>query len=98
MTVGDKFFISGLICVLRSYIKRCHKWQLSRNEKNPVRPSQHYRWLSRLIVDLKGMPKPYQGHKFVLCVTDWVTNYLITVPIHKARSEEKSDILIDNVI
>ena len=44
------------------------------------------------------MPKSYRGHKFVLCVIDEMTNCLITMPIHQARSEEIGDALIDNVI
>ena len=44
------------------------------------------------------MPKSYRGHKFILCVIDEMTNYLITMPIHQARSEEIGDALIDNVI
>ena len=34
----------------------------------------------------------------ILCVIDEMTNYLITIPIHHARSEEIGDTLIDNVI
>ena len=44
------------------------------------------------------MPKSHKGHKFILCVRDEMTNYLITVPIYHARSEEIADALIDNVI
>ena len=44
------------------------------------------------------MPKSHRGHKFILCVIDDVTNYLITMPIHQARSEEIEDVLIDYVI
>ena len=44
------------------------------------------------------MPKSYRGHKFILCVIDEMTNYLITMPIYQARSEEIGDALIDNVI
>ena len=44
------------------------------------------------------MPKSYRGHKFILCIIDEMTNYLITMPIHQARSEEIGDALIDNVI
>ena len=44
------------------------------------------------------MPKSYRGHKFILCVIDEMTNYLITMPIYQARSEEIGDSLIDNVI
>ena len=34
------------------------------------------------------MLKSHGGHKFILCVVDEVSNYLITKPIHQARSEE----------
>ena len=44
------------------------------------------------------MPKSYKGHRFILCIIDKVTNYLITVPIHHSRSEEIGDALIENVI
>ena len=44
------------------------------------------------------MPKSYKGHKSILCIIDEVTNYLITVPIYQAKSEEIGEALIDNVI
>ena len=49
-------------------------------------------------MDLKVMPRSHKGHKFILCIIDEVTNYLITVPIYQSRSEEIGDALIDNVI
>ena len=49
-------------------------------------------------MDLRIIPKPHQGHKFILCITDEITNYLIIVPIHLSRSEEISNALIDNII
>ena len=44
------------------------------------------------------MPKSHKGHKFILCIIDEVTNYLITVPIYQARLEEIGDAIIENVI
>ena len=44
------------------------------------------------------MPRLHKGHKYILCITDDVTNYLITVPIFQARSEEIGKALIENVI
>ena len=44
------------------------------------------------------MPKSHKGHKFIFCVIDEMTNYLISVPIYHVRSEEVGDALIDNVI
>ena len=44
------------------------------------------------------MPRSYKGHKFILCIINEVTNYLITVPILQAKSEEIGKALIENVI
>ena len=44
------------------------------------------------------MPKSFKGHKFILCIKDEVTNYLIAVPIYQAKSEEIGEALIDNII
>ena len=44
------------------------------------------------------MPRSHKGHKFILCIIDEVTNYLITVPIYQARPEETGEALIENVI
>ena len=54
--------------------------------------------MSRLSIDLKVMPRSFRGHTYILCIFDEVTNYLITVPIHQAKSEEVGDALIENVI
>ena len=40
----------------------------------------------------------YRGHKFILCIIDEVTNYLITVLIYQAKSEEVGEALIEHVI
>ena len=45
-----------------------------------------------------SMPRLHKGHKYILCVIDEVTNYLVTVPIFQARSEEIGEALIENVI
>ena len=89
LTINDKFFIPNLI--------------LAHNETPPARQLQtrinpNYIQLSRLSMDLKVMPRSYKGHKFILCIIDEVTNYLITIPIHQAKSEEIGDALIENII
>ena len=86
LTISDKFFIPNLIHYLRSYIKDCHICQLSRNEKPSSRHLQtrinpNYVPMSRLSMDLKVMPRSHKGHKYILCIIDEVTNFLITVPI-----------------
>ena len=103
MTIGDKFFITGLIHYLQSYIKGCDICQLSRNDKPPTRQLQtrinlNYRLLSRLSMNLKVMLRSYKGHKYILCIIDEVMNYLITVPIHQSRLEEVGNALVENVI
>ena len=44
------------------------------------------------------MPRSHKGHRFILCIIDEVTNYLITVPICQAKSEEVGEALIENMI
>ena len=90
LTISDRFLIPGLMHYLRSFIKGCHTCQLVRADKLPTRQLQpriylNYRPLSRLSMDLKVMPKLQKGHKFILCVIDEVTNYLITVPIFHVK-------------
>ena len=96
LTIAEKFFIPDLMHYLHSYTKGCHVCQLTRKDKLPTRQLQtginlNYRPLSRLSMDLKVMPKLYKGHKFILCIIDEVTNYLITVPIYHSKSEEIGD-------
>ena len=103
LIISDKFFIPNLIHYLRSYIKGCHICQLSRNEKSPTRQLQtrinpSYVPMSRLSMDLKVMPRSYKGHRYILCIIDKVTNYLVTVPIFQAKSEEVGEALLEHVI
>ena len=100
LTISNKFFIPYLICYLRSYIKDHHIFKLNRNEKLPMRQLQirinlNYRPLSRLSMDLKVMPRSGQRHKFILCIIDEVTNYLLTVPIYQMKAEEIGEALIE---
>ena len=103
LTINDKFFIPNLIHYLRSYIKGCHICQLTRNEKPTSRQLQtrinlNYRPLSRLSMDLKVMPRSSKGHKFILCIIDEETNYLITVPVYHSKAEDVGEALIEHVI
>ena len=49
-------------------------------------------------MDLKVMPISSRGHRYILCVMDEVTNYMITAPIKHSRSEEVGGALINDVI
>ena len=102
MTISDNFFIPNLIHYLRSYIKGCHICQLSRNEKPPTRHLQtrinpNYVPMLRLSMDLKVMPRLHKGHKYILCIIAEVTNFLVTVPIFQARSEEVGEALLEHL-
>ena len=44
------------------------------------------------------MPRLHKGHRYILCIMDEDTNFLITVPIFQARSEEIGEALIENVL
>ena len=44
------------------------------------------------------MPRLHEGHKFIWCIIDEATNYLITDLIYQAQSEEIGEALIENVI
>ena len=44
------------------------------------------------------MPKSNRGHKFILCIIDEVTNYLITVPLYQAKMKEVAEVLVEHVI
>ena len=85
LTISDKFFIPNLIHYLRSYIKGCHICQLSCYENLPSRHLQtrinpNYVPMSRLSMDLKVMPRSQKGHRYILCIINEVTNFLVTVP------------------
>ena len=60
-----------------------HICQLARNEKSPTRQLQtriilNYSPLPRLSMDPKVMPTSNKGHKYILCIIDGITNFLIT--------------------
>ena len=102
LTMKDKFFIPNLMHYLRSFIKGCHICQLSRSDKPSTRQLQpqiylNYRPLSKRSMDLKVIPRSQKGHKFILCIIDEMTNYLITVPIFRSRLEEVGEALIEHV-
>ena len=54
--------------------------------------------LSGLSMDQKVVARSYKGHKYILCIIDEITNYLIAIPIREAKSEEIGNALIENII
>ena len=63
-----------------------------------TRINLNYRPLSRLSMRIKFMLKSNKGHKFILCIINEVTNYLITAPLYQSKSEEVGETLIEHVI
>ena len=49
-------------------------------------------------MDIKVMPKSNKGYKFILCIIDEVTNYLITVPLYQSKLDEVGEALIEHAI
>ena len=43
------------------------------------------------------MPGSYKGDRYILCIINEVTNYIITVPVKQAKSEEVGEALINSV-
>ena len=54
--------------------------------------------MSRLSMDLKVIPRSQKGHRYILCIIDKVTNYLVTAPLYQARSKEVGEALIEHII
>ena len=44
------------------------------------------------------MLKSNKGHKYISCIIDEVTNYLITVPIYQSKVGEIGDALIEHIV
>ena len=93
LIINNRFYIPNLMHYLRLYIKGCHICQLNRKDKIPERQLQlrinlNYRPLSRLSMDLKVMPRSHKGDRYILCIIDEVTNYIITTPEKQAKSEK----------
>ena len=44
------------------------------------------------------MPRSSKGHKFILCIINEITNYLITGPVYHSKVEEVEEALIKHVI
>ena len=97
LTMNDEIFIPNLIHYLRSCIKGCHQCQTI-SQATSSKNNPNFIPLSRLSMDLTVMPRSHKGCKFILCIIDEVTNYLITVPIYQARSEEIGEGLTDHII
>ena len=49
-------------------------------------------------MDLKVMPQSNKGHKYILCIIDEVTNYLITLLVYQSKREEICDAFIEHII
>ena len=96
----EKFYIPDLVHYLRAYIKECHMCQIHRKEKPQLRQlylriNPDYKASTRLNMGLRVMSISYKGHTFIILAIDEVTNVMMTIPIHKYRSEEIDVALIE---
>ena len=48
-------------------------------------------------MDLKVIPRSYKANRYILCIIDEVTNYIITTPVKQAKSGEVGEALINSV-
>ena len=80
-----------------SYLSFSMEWETT-HKTTPSQDTPNLYTFIKISMDLKVMPRSYRGHKFILCIIDKVTNYLITVPIHQTKSEEVGEALIEHVI
>ena len=44
------------------------------------------------------MPKSHKGHRYILCIIDEVTNFLVMVPSFQVKSQEVGEALLEHVI
>ena len=44
------------------------------------------------------MPRSHKGHRYILCIIDEVTNFLVAVLTFQAKSEEVGQALLEHVI
>ena len=56
-----------------------------------------YSSISKLSCDIKFMYRANTGHKFILTVTDDITNYLLAVPLYRGTFHEIGEALINNL-
>ena len=70
-----------------SYLSTKQKDRLLERQLQP-RINLNYRPLWRLSMDLKVMPKSYKGDRYILCVIDEITNYIITAPVKQANQRK----------
>ena len=54
----------------------------------------NYTSMSKFRCDIKYMYRASTGHKFILVVTDEVTNYLVTIPLYRGPSHKARETLI----
>ena len=54
--------------------------------------------MSRLSMVLKVMPRLHKGHRYILCIIDEVTKFLVTIPIFQEKSEEVGEACLEHVI
>ena len=95
----DREILEKYIDLRNSYLNKEEKVKVmdmpTRHLEARINPN--YIPTSRLSIDLKVMPRSHKGHRYILCIIDEVTNFVVTVPIFQAKSEV-GEALLEHVI
>ena len=79
-----------------SHMSVSTQWKAT-SEAAPYQNKSKLHSIVKIEHGFKSHARSHKGHKFILCIIDEVTNYLITVPLYQAKSEEIGGALIENV-
>ena len=99
LTVKEKFYANNLFNSIRKYVQSCH----IRSAKEPGYKSYHtgipydFRPMSRISADIKWMPLSNQGFNYILFATCEISNYVLGIPIQKAKAVTIAEVLLNRV-
>ena len=102
LTIREKFFISNLFAKLRNYIEACTVCLRMKPKQNRNKPYfgyilKDYVPLEHLAVDIKYMPKGFDGFKYIVLATCEQTNFMFAIPNKAKTVRAVSDALIHRI-
>ena len=103
LTLREKFWAPHLYQNIHSYIRCCYTCQtvMDKPEQHPasfMRLPYNYRPMSRLSMDIKDMPFPSEGFRYILVIACEFTNYVVTAPLRDITARSVAEALINKVI
>ena len=90
LMLKEKFYAKNLFNSIRNYVQSCHTCH-TRSTKElgykayNTRIPYGFRPMSRILADIKWMPLSNQGFNYILFATCKISNYVIGIPIQKAK-------------